>query len=297
MLSQQEYDIHVSLAMPKSPANLERGNFMISLHLLESKVDMGLESSARQYASHHEDFGNHKVLFSSRRPVLLQYVDPMVSYVSRILFLFYHMLFPGSSTVTVRIPLAERVLFSKGSVVPNSAYIEVEAGQTVQTYHATLSLTAQLRGLRWLMFYYRLPTFLAFTFFFWVSEVVSMAVAWIVWSAVFGSSDTAGKGKYLEGSGRHGLGDESEEKEEDSDRPTTFPTYGRQPPLKYEPELKYEGEEERPLSEVPIAGAEADDEEDEDEYDRQYRDSGIGTSYSEEGKSSIRKRSSRNTMD
>lgn len=282
--------------MPKSPANLERGNFMISLHLLEPKVDMWLEASAQQYASRHEDFGEHKVLFSSRRPVLLQYVDPMVSVVSRVLFLFWNMLFPNSSTISLRVVLAEHVLFPKGSAVPHAAYIEVEAGQTVQVYHASLILTAQLRGLRWLMFHYRLPTFLAFTFFFWVSEILFMAVAWAIWTTVFGSSEHGDKGKYLEGPGPHGGRDnqDSEGKGEDSDSPTTFPTYGRQPPLKYEPEIKNEEEEEQPLSEVPIPGAEADDEEDEDEYDRQYRDSGIGTSYSEDGKASVRKRSSRN---
>ena len=265
---------------------------MISLHLLESKIDMWLESSAQRYASLHEDFGEHKVIFSSRRPVLLQYVDPMVSLASRVLFLFYHMIVPDSSTTTLRIPLAERVSFPKGSGIPSSAYIEVEAGQTIQIYHATLSLTAQLRGLRWLMFHYRLPTFLAFTIFFWISEIIFMAVAWLIWSMVLGSSAAGGeKGKYLEQGGRDS--EESEGKEEDSDRPATFPTYGRQPPLKYEPEIKDEDEEEKPLSEVPIPGAEADDEEDEDEYDRHYRDSGIGTSYSEEGRASVRKRSSR----
>lgn len=265
---------------------------MISLHLLESKLDSRLVSSARQFASLNDDFGDHKVVFSSRRPTLLPYVDPVISIASRTLFLFYHMFFPSSSTTTMRVPLAERVLFSKGSTIPQSAFIEVEAGQTVQIYHATLSFIAQLRGLRWLMFHYRLPTFLAFTFFFWISEVISMAVAWAIWSYMVGSYAEAGD---KDGFGRHAIKDseDSEGREEDSDRPATFPTYGRQPPLKYEPDVKYEGEEERPLSEVPIAGTEADDEDDEDEDDHPYRDSGIGTSYSEDGRGSVRKRSSR----
>ncbi|CAM1502048.1 Fc.00g040320.m01.CDS01 [Cosmosporella sp. VM-42] len=295
MKSQQEYDISMTLSMPRSPPNLERGNFMISLHLLDSKADDRLDKSARKYADSHEGFEGHRVLYSSRRPALFPYVDPVVSLASRVLFLFYHMLVPSSSTTTMMIPVAERVWFSKYATIPNSAYVEIEAGQSVQIYHATLSLTAQLRGLRWLMFHYRLPTYLAFTFLFWVFEIVFMAVAWTIWSALAGSAGDYGS-KH-EGSGRQAIKDtdESEGRGEESDRPETFPTYGRQPPLKYEPEVKQEFEDDQPLSELPVGGAEADD--DSSEEDRRARDSGIGTSYSEGGGGSVRKRTSQTLMD
>ncbi|KAF7547802.1 hypothetical protein G7046_g8895 [Stylonectria norvegica] len=280
MKSQQEYDISVTLSMPRSPPNVDRGNFMISLHLLDSKADNQLEMSARQYAFAHDGFGEHKVLFSSRRPVLIPYVDPVISLASRVLFLFYHMFAPGSSTCTMIIPLAERVKFSKSSTIPSAAYIEVEAGQTVQIYYAALSLTAQLRGLRWLMFHYRFPTYIAFTFLFWVFELIFMSVAWAVSGSALGD---AGKRQRLEKSHDGLYKDEAEEEREQlSDVPETFPTYGKQQPLKYEPAIKRELEVERPISEVPVGGAEADDEEDyddeEDEY-RKGRDSGLGTSY------------------
>ena len=296
MKSQQEYDISVTLSMPRSPVNLDRGNFMIRLHLLDSKADARLDESAQKYANYREEFEGHRVLFSSRRPALLPYVDPVVSLASRILFLFYHILVPSSSTTTMMIPVAERVLFSKYATIPSSAYVEIEAGQSVQIYQATLSLTAQLRGLRWLMVHYRLPTYLAFTFLFWACEVIFMAVAWTVWSTLVGSSETS-KGKHLDGSGPGAIKDtdDSEGRGEESDPPETFPTYGRQPPLKYEPEVKQEVEDDQPLSELPVGGAEADDESSEE--DRQTRDSGVGTSYSEGGSRSVRKRTSRNLME
>ncbi|KAJ4152707.1 hypothetical protein NW754_004505 [Fusarium falciforme] len=252
MKSQQEYDVSLSLTMPRSNPNVERGNFMISLHMLDSKADFELQAKAGQHAAEHGGFGTTNVLFSSRRPALFPYVDPFVSLASRVLFLAYHLFAPGSSSSTMMIPLAERVWFSKGSMIPKSAYIEVEAGQTIQIYHAALQLTAQLRGLRWLM-------------------------AW-----------------------PQGV----EEDEEETDHPETFPTYGKQRPLKYEPDVKHELDPEQPLSEIPRAGADADDEdegsfeeEEEEEEDVQHKDSGIGTSYSEEGSSSIRRRASRSRME
>ncbi|KAF4968027.1 hypothetical protein FSARC_4524 [Fusarium sarcochroum] len=297
MKTQQEYDLSLMLSMPRSNPNVERGNFMVSLHLLDSKADLGLHTEAERHASLHEGFGAANVIFSSRRPALFPYVDPLVSVASRVLFLLYHLFTPGSSTNTMVIPLAERVLFSKGSEIPKSAYVEVEAGQTIQVYHAYLQLTAQLRGLRWMMVHYRVSTFIAFTLLFWAFEVIFMGVAWGIWSVASGSppGDADTKAQRLEGI-RDG------QEDEDTDHAETFPTYGRQQPLKYEPDIKPELDTEQPLSEIPRAGADADDEDegsfddDKDEEDVQHRDSGIGTSYSEEGSASIRRRGSRNRM-
>ena len=136
MKTQQEYDVSLVLSMPRSNPNVERGNFMISLHMLDSKADSELHTEAERHASLHQGFGGANVLFSSRRPALFPYVDPLVSVASRVLFLIYHLFTPGSSTISMTIPLAERVLFSTESVLPKSAYIEVEAGQTIQVYHA-----------------------------------------------------------------------------------------------------------------------------------------------------------------
>ncbi|KAF4989351.1 hypothetical protein FGRMN_9193 [Fusarium graminum] len=296
MKTQQEYDVSLVLSMPRSNSNVERGNFMVSLHMLDSKADLGLLAEAEHHASLHEGFGATNVLFSSRRPALFPYVDPLVSVASRVLFLLYHLFTPGSSTNSMIVPLAERVSFSKGSELPKSAYVEVEAGQTIQIYHAYLQLTAQLRGLRWMMVHYRISTFIALTLVFWAFEVIFMGIAWGIWSVAPGSppGNADLKAKRLEDAG---YGHE----DEDTDRAETFPTYGKQQPLKYEPGIKPELDPEQPLSEIPRAGADADDEDqdsydDKDDEDVQHRDSGIGTSYSEDGTSSVRKRTSRNRL-
>lgn len=292
MKAQQEYDISVSVSMPRSPANVDRGNFMVSLYLLDSVADSRLATAARRFADGVVGFGDSNILFASRRSALVPYVDPLVSLASRLFFLLYHVVFPASHTLTLNVPLAERVFFGKGARIPSSAYIEIEAGQTIQTYSATLVLTAQLRGLRWLMFHYRLPTYLAFTFLFWVCEIVFMGGAWVFWSSTTEAPPAGGKG--VHGESPAAIKGQGELENEEEDRPHTFPTYGRQPPLKHEPEVKQEAGRGQLLSEIPFGGGEADDEDegDNDGIDDRLRDSGLGTSYSEDGSSSLRRRSS-----
>lgn len=131
-----------------------------------------------------------------------------------------------------------------------------------------------------------------------------MGIAWLFWSNMAGPGPATGKdGRSLEDEE-----DEEDYEDEDgeqlSDHPHNFPTYGRQPPLKHEPGVKKEedddGERHERLRDIPIGGAEADDEDelDEDEDNASWkRDSGLGTSYSEEGAASIRKRGSRSRLD
>lgn len=279
---------------------------MVSLYLLDSKDSDALAVSARKFANDHADFEQSNVVFASRRPALLPYIDPVVSLASRILFLFYHLIVPAAQTCVMQIPVAERVAFPTDSAIPFSAYVEVEAGQGIQIYSASLTMTAQLSGLRWLMFHYRLLTFMTFTILFWVCELAFMSVAWAIFSSLLGSSSRELKHhKTRRGQRRStttgGLtdsddSDDNDDGDDGSDYPQQFPTYGKQPALKHEPDIKDEEEHKQPLHEIPVAGEEADDEED-DVEDKSPRDSGIGTSYSGETSSSVRKRASRSRLE
>lgn len=294
--SQQDYDISVTLSMPRSLPNVERGNFMISLYLLDSKNSDNLDVSARKFANDRSDFEQSNILFTSRRPALIPYVDPVVSLGSRIIFLLYHLIVPTSQTCVLNVPVAERVTFPTDSAIPSTAYVEVEAGQGIQIYSASLTMTAQLSGLRWLMFHYRLLTFITFTMLFWVCELGFMVVAWAILSSLLGTSSSSTELKSHRNQRRSTTGgmtdsdgyDENDDGDDASDYPQQFPTYGKQPPLKHEPDVKDEEEPQQPLHEIPVAGEEADDEEED-----APQDSGIGTSYSGEGSSSVRKRSIR----
>lgn len=301
----QDYDISVKLLMPRSQANVDRGNFMVSLHMLDLDTTPLLEAAARHFVDSHDQFEGHNILFSSRRPALVPYVDPLVSLASRILFLFYYMVFPSSQTTDLTIGLAERVSFAKGSALPASAYIEIEAGQTIETYQAFLVLTAQLRGLRWLMYHYRLPTYIFFTGLFWICEVLFMAGAWSVWTLATASKDSGLDYDERERKSSSGAVEDAGGYNDDlSDRPSRFPGAGGSLPLKQDPDIKDEVEEEEKeeaqraklLSEIPIAGAEADDEFEDDERGGRAA-AGTGSSYSEQRSGSgarVRRRTSHN---
>ncbi|PHH66574.1 hypothetical protein CDD81_7049 [Ophiocordyceps australis] len=290
---QQEYDVSVSLTMPRSRANTDRGNFMIDLYLLASEAGDALDMDARTFSTSRQRMDRHSVLFRSRRTALVPFVDTMVSVAKRLLFLVYHMLVPSSQTIDLSIMLGERVVFPKGSALPGSAYIEIEAGQDIHIYSAALTMTAQLRGLRWLMFYYRLPTFVLFASMFWMLEVLSMACAWAMFGAFRGDrikSQDSDQG-------------DDDIKESSWHQSLTFPSYGRQPPLKYEPAVKEETDDDdddepgsRLKTEAPAG--DADDEGDvhgshNTGFGKHIHDSGLGTSYSEGGGSSVRRRASR----
>lgn len=307
--SVQDYDVSVTLSLPPSRPNEERGNFMVSLHLLDrdatpqvidaahkfSRTSGGQQKRGEAVQLHPTSLGSGSggagVIFSSRRPALVPYVDPIVSTASRTLFLLYHMVFPEARTHRVTVPLAERVSFARGASVPLSALVVVEAGQELQTYAVSLDLTARLTGLRWLMHHYRLPTYLVATFFFWACEVLFMGLVWALWtSATGGPSPTPGK--LDQGSTDESDSDDAKllpHKEEEAnsssdDAVVATALRKREPGVK-----KEEAGREVPLSELPLAGAEADDERD---AGSDTKHGGASTSYREEGSGQVRRRDS-----
>lgn len=118
---------------------------------------------------------------------------------------------------------------------------------------------------------------------------------------IFSTSDEGGKGSIKGEETDTSVGtrikDEVKTDEEPdlSDTPRTFPTYGRQTPLRFEPRVKDEEDVEGVVLQetdiLPLTN-EADDEDDEDLAFR--GDSGLGTSYSEGGgRSSVTRRRSK----
>lgn len=301
--------------MPRSPANVERGNFMVSLYLVDAAGTESLIDKARIFANERTDFGSRKILFKSRRSALVPYMDPVVSLAKRIVLLGYHVVFPTSQIMTMDIPLAEKVAFFKQSLVPASAYVEVEAGQDIQIYKAELTLTAQLRGLRWLMFHYRLITYIVFTLLFWLFEMLFTGGAWVLWVAATSPAEDHAppKGRHAieGGDGNSGDDDDGNDYEEDeeedensdaSDEPNPSSNPGKTAALKREAGIKGESENELLLSDIPLAspGIEADDEGDCDDYEEERKlsgNTGTGTGYNEQGSESIRRRASNSRLE
>ncbi|KAG6037659.1 hypothetical protein E4U41_004885 [Claviceps citrina] len=291
----QDYDVSVKLSMPRSPPNTERGNFMVSLYLVRDggRTYQAPPTGWLHTAGVQQYLDKQRILFKSRRSALMPYEDPITSAAKRVLLIGYYMLFPRAQARTMTIQLAERVNFEKAAMKPTAALVEIEAGQNIQIYETALTLTAQLRGLRWLMFHYRLFTYTTFTFLFWICEIVFMCLAWMAWSSVVNPKGATAKGEDVTDG----------EDDDHSDRPGSSLTRGKQAAVKSESRLKLEDSDdpERAISDIPTLGAEADDEEDFDDEDDEIggdpRNVRAAIGFKGEGSGSLRRRASRNVMD
>lgn len=201
--------------------------------------------------------------------------------------------------------MAESTAFPRGRKnIPAFAMLEIQAGQEVQVYDVKIAFKARFGGLRWVMYNHRIISFVVFTSAFWISEVLFAAIGWLAVRTIFGTT-TEVKGEETDASFTAGIKNEGEESDEPdlSDTPRTFPTYGRQAPLRFVPKVKDEAgvKEEDSEEYAALEGgglAEADDEDEDGEEIGEFRrgmtDSGIGTSFSEGGeRGGVKRRRSR----
>lgn len=317
----QDYDISVTLKLPNSPTNLARGNFMLALYLVDdaqapaAKIMSAVTGSIpipTSVPAPKSVLNDKNVIFTSTRPAIIPYTDPLVSLAKRVLLLAYHVFVPASETTKLVVPMVERLEFRPGKMMPTSLVLDVQAGQSLQVYDVLVTITAQLGGLRWFMHTWWITSFVLFTSLFWVSEVFFLAAtavaAKVLWSVVFGGggkADSPGAIKQEEGRNPRIKQEGQGHGKSLDDVPMTFPTSSQQPPLRYEPEPGHASAvDEGALQQQPQAdvGGEADVEDEAlgDEYreeDPHGRDSGIGTSFSERDvPGSVRRRTSLRRM-
>ncbi|KAL2133714.1 hypothetical protein VTI74DRAFT_1840 [Chaetomium olivicolor] len=347
LVHNQAYDISVSLTLPRSPTNLDRGNFMVALHLLSESTASSTSNSRSPpplpYLTPDRPFlssdsttppinapdsallnlrptrlnlpsylASRTIVLTTTRSALIPYTDPLVSLAKRLLFLPYHMLFPHRSTsVHLTVPMAEKAVFSlprRGQEqgdnavanLPGSLLLEVQAGQGIQVYEASVTLVARLRGVRWIMWRWRMACFWVVTGVVWVGVVAglfSVGVLRIGLETVGGGEGQEKKGK-RKGNGA-GNGDESgSDSDEDGDddggeeeKKRTVKREHSLPRVKAAAVKKEEEEEgSEPLFTIPQygegPGGKADDEdegqgEEEGSPQRQQggsKDAGVGTS-------------------
>ncbi|KAI0994634.1 hypothetical protein K3495_g13547 [Podosphaera aphanis] len=300
LISRQPYDIFLSLSLPRSPPNLARGNFMLSLALLgpaykyapslDQKLGISVQKSP--FASIQSD----DILFTSRRPAILTYTSRLISIASRFLSLPFYTLGLRPEAEILTIPMGESITFSRGRKnIPISALIEIQAGQNIHIYNAVISFKARFAGLRWFMYNHRVASFIIFTGLFWVLALIFAALAWIVLSIYapeFSSFSRSGIIAEPDGTDFKMEDTATEDDPDLSDTPSTIPTQASQPEIKLSAKVKDEVDsDEYVIGELPIKSeAEADDEEEEEYIGVKpgiITDSGIGTSMSESGKRTI----------
>lgn len=314
LVSRQAYDIFLSLNLPRSPQNLARGNFMTTLALLSP--------SHKFNVSHIQKFGisdmkspmslirAEDVLVAFRRSAIMTYASLLVSLTSRILTLPLYTLSLLSEAENLMISVGEGVTFTRGwKNIPSLALLEIQAGQGIQIYDATIIFKAKFSGLRWLMYNHRVTSFILFTGLFWISTLVFAITAWITLGVYFVPENESAKDKSddvfddLSVKAEEAITDDDPEiKTEDmttddepdlSDTSHIFPTYGRQPSLRYNHKVKDKTDEIEHSKTDPFIEEENEDEEDGEKISSEKIlkvDSGIGTSLSESGHILAKKR-------
>jgi hypothetical protein len=149
------------------------------------------------------------------------------------------------------------------------------------------------------MYNYRLTSFAVLTTLFWFVELVVTAVVWFslnTYLTYVPPRDQVIKDEAIKKEAQI----KTEEDDELSDTPHTFPTLSGQPPLRYtSTRVKKEETDDTSTEQPPAVGEQADDEDEEADFlrddlaDRAFTDSGIGTSMESGGpRTSVRRRRS-----
>lgn len=281
--------------MPRSPPNLNAGNFMVHVNFLGPTYKTPSSIPGVEHLLPLSRITkNEDVLFSSRRPTILTYESELVSGLGKLVKAPLYVLGWKREDEWITVEMAEGVSFPRGNKnVPSAVevVIEKDSGE-VQIYGCRIIMRAKLRGLRWWMWNWRIGSAIVGVGAFWGAEMLGCIVGWAILKLCFGGRKEIGavNGKEIEKSEEAVKQEATDDEPDLSDTPRTFPTVRRQMPLVYPPiGIKREEEEEDKILEESVImphGGDADDEDEEGEGSWQVgrrSDSGLGTSFSEGG--------------
>ncbi|EEA27138.1 hypothetical protein TMatcc_004590 [Talaromyces marneffei ATCC 18224] len=174
----QHYDVSVSLWLPRTPANLVTGNFMLDLALHSPPQTSIMDTNTSTTLIAH-----------SRRPAILTYTSSLVDTAHTISCLPLYLIGWKREAETLEVPMFEDLEFARGwRNVPSSLRLEIQSREQMQIYGVEVRFRAKFRGLRWLMYRWRLLSFFAFTSMFWSVSMISSSIVWLLVSHYLGST-------------------------------------------------------------------------------------------------------------
>lgn len=135
----QPYDVSVTLEVPRTPSNLDTGNFMLDLTLFSSRpASLVLPGPTNSPISH------------SRRPAILTYASPMVDIARKATRMPLYVVGWRRESEKLEVPMMEQLEFSKGiQNLPQSLRLEIQSESRLQIYTAHVEFRARLTGLRY----------------------------------------------------------------------------------------------------------------------------------------------------
>ena len=138
LVSEQAYDIKLNLHLPRTPSNLNAGNFMLDLALLSPPSSTFLTTNT-----------STDILARSQRPAILTYASPIVDTVNKVFQLPWYLLGWRKEAEVLEVSMMEAVEFAKGwRNVPGSLRLEIRSQEQMQIYNATVKFVARFSGLR-----------------------------------------------------------------------------------------------------------------------------------------------------
>lgn len=153
----QPYDVVVELTLPNTPSNHDIGNFMVELEMMSSTSE---------------------TIIKTARPTILQYSSPLIDSLSTVLLSAPVLLGFKEESQILRIPLLERYEFESGWLAsPSQVRLELHA-PGIKVYNSRILFRTHLRGLTWVLYTFKITSFLVFTTLFWLSGMLFMVMAW-----------------------------------------------------------------------------------------------------------------------
>jgi seipin len=144
-------------------------------------------------------------LSRERRPAILTYYSPVLEYVHRAIKLPWFVVGWRKEEEKLVVPIFEELAFARGwKNLPSGARLELSNAGHLQVYNAEISFRARLRGLRYevfeaeiaqltisryLMYNWKLTSFIFFTSTFWAFELTFMSTCWILISLLISNPD------------------------------------------------------------------------------------------------------------
>ncbi|KAJ6170401.1 hypothetical protein N7485_007747, partial [Penicillium canescens] len=165
----QPYDVTVTLELPRTPSNLDTGNFMLDLTLYSSRPASAVLPVAANAPIAH-----------ARRPALLTYISPLVDVARRTARLPFYVVGWRRESEVLEVGMMEDLEFARGAQnLPQSLRLEIQSDLKMQVYLAKVEFRARLAGLRWLMYRWKITSFVVFTSLFWFVSVGSASLTWL----------------------------------------------------------------------------------------------------------------------
>ena len=204
LVSQQPYEVTVDLSLPRTPTNLDAGVFMVDARVLGP-----FNPIARPPETLQELLGNmtslgsngYTVLRHSRRPTMLKFRSWLLSLARETMLAPLQLIgLRDLDTEVVKLRLWEAATFDRTSVdMPKAVRVEIATGgantgstglvpfagsalapvqRQIQVYSASITFAARFQGLRYVIYNYRILSFVTFSTAFYIVSIISMGLVW-----------------------------------------------------------------------------------------------------------------------